>query len=54
MAASDGTVEIKITGSVDPSVAAAANEANAAIGSLGETATVSSAAFAEAFKAAGG
>ena len=54
MAASDGTVEIKITGSVDPSVAASAAEANAAVGSLGETATVSSVAFAEAFKAAGG
>lgn len=39
MAATDGTVEIKITGSVDPSVAAAANEAKASLDAVGASAS---------------
>ena len=50
----DGSVEIRITGSVDPSVAQSAQEATAAIGNMGQTATVSAAAMARALELAGG
>jgi phage-related minor tail protein len=39
MPTTDGTVEIKITGSVDPSVAAAANEAKASLDAVGASAS---------------
>jgi phage-related minor tail protein len=51
---SDGSVEIRISGSVDPSVAASASEAKAAIGGLGDSTTVSAAAMAKALQATGG
>lgn len=50
----DGSVEIKITGSVDRSVAASANEAKAAYSDLGNSVSVSSKAMAAALAATGG
>jgi hypothetical protein len=54
MANSDGSVEIRITGSVDPSVAASANEAKAAMGGLSAGFDASAKSMAAAMAATGG
>jgi hypothetical protein len=46
MASSDGSVEIRITGSVDPSVAASATAAKSSLATIGDSAATASAATA--------
>lgn len=50
----DGTVEVKITGSVDPSLTASAQEAKSAMADIGTSGAVSAKAMAAALTAAGG
>lgn len=50
----DGSVEIRISGSLDPSVTASANEAKAAISGLGDATSISAKAMAAALASAGG
>lgn len=54
MAGQDGNVEVRITGSIDPSVAASAGQARAELAGLASTANVSASAMAAALKQAGG
>jgi hypothetical protein len=54
MANSDGSVEVRITGSIDSSLRSSVSAANAEIGGLANTTTISAAKMADALKSVGG